>query len=87
MLSNCLTLRSSLKHLLVYVTLIFGETIVYPSFEHSKQSSSTLYPEIISRDAVIDHGFISDIKIDVPTYASPQLGPVFRMHDDMGQLT
>ena len=86
MLSNCLTLSSSFLHLLVYVTLIFGETIVYPSFEHSKQSSSTLYPKIISRDAVIDHGYNSDIEIDVPTYASPQLGPVFRIHVYNGQF-
>jgi hypothetical protein len=63
MLSNCLTLSSSFLHLLVYVTLIFGETIVCPSFEHSKQNSPPSYPKIISLDAVIDHGFNSDIEI------------------------
>ena len=41
LLSNSFILRSSFLHLLVYVILILFETIVYPSFEHYRQNSST----------------------------------------------
>ena len=66
--------------------MISFETMVVPSFEHSKQNFSSWYPIIVSLDAVIDHGYNFDIEIDVPTYASPQLGPVFRIHVYNGQF-
>ena len=85
-MASSLTLRSCVWHLLVWVTLISFETIVVPSFEHSKQNFSSWYPNIVSLEALIYHGLSADIEIAEPAYASPQLGPLFKTHFKIGQF-